>query len=103
MKKLQKFVLKYIKPEHYNKLHIVVAALIAIIVHFAIESIPLTDPIEWYWLMFIKLITILPITWLAGVRWEQMQANSFGAKYSKEDVMRGNLSGVLTIIILSLI
>ena len=103
MKKLQKLVLKYIKPKYNNLLHIVVAVLIATIVHFTINAIPLTDPIEWYGLLIFKLLITLPITWLGGVRWEQMQTNDFGAKYSKEDVLRGNLSGVLTIIILSLI
>lgn len=103
MKRLQQLVLKYIKPKHYNLLHIIVGILIATIVHFTINAIPLTDPIEWYGLLIFKLLITLPITWLGGVRWEQMQANDFGAKYSKEDVLRGNISGVLTIIILSLI
>lgn len=85
-----------------NFLHIIVAVLIATAIHFTINAIPLTDPIEWYGLLFIKLIITLAITWLGGVRWEQMQANDFGAKYSKEDVMRGNWSGIITIIILSL-
>ena len=103
MKKLQQLVLKYINPKYYNALHIVVAILIATAIHFLVEAIPLTDPIEWYGLMIFKILITLPITWLGGVRWEQMQANDFGAKYSKKDVLRGNLSGVLTIIILSLI
>lgn len=103
MKKIQKLVLKYIDPKHYNLLHIIVGILIATIVHFTINAIPLTDPIEWYGLLFIKLIITLAITWLGGVRWEQMQAKDYGAKYSKEDVMRGNLGGAITTIILSLI
>lgn len=103
MKKLQKLVLKYIKPKYYNALHIVIAILIATAIHFLVEAIPLTDPITWYGLLFVKLITTLAITWLGGVRWEQMQAKEYGSKYSKKDVLRGNLSGILTIIILSII
>ena len=97
MKKLQKLVLKYIKPNYNNLLHIVVGALIATTVHFTINAIPLTDPIEWYELMIFKLPIVLLITWLGGVRWEQMQANDFGAKYSKIDVALTILGGFVGI------
>jgi hypothetical protein len=85
-----------------NFLHIVVGILIATAIHFLIEAIPLTDPIEWYGLLIFKLIITLLITWLGGVRWEQMQVNDFGAKYSKADIARGVIGGVVAVLILSL-
>jgi hypothetical protein len=102
MNKLQQFVLKYINPKYYNALHVIVGILIGVIVNLLIEAVPLTDSIEWYGLLFIKLIITLTITWLGGVRWEQQQVKNYGATFSNLDVALGIIGGVSAILILSI-
>lgn len=103
MKKLQEFVLRYINKKHYNKLHYVVGIIVGTLIHFLIEIVPLTDPIHWIGLFIVKLILTVPILWYLGVNWERNQVHNYNAQYSKADVIRGIVGGIVTILILTLI
>ena len=69
-----------------NFLHFLGGGAIGALVSLMVDSIPLTDHIEWIALLFIKAILTLPVTSLASVRWEQAQVRYFHAKYSKVDI-----------------
>ena len=82
-----------------NFLHFLGGGCIGALVSFLVNSIPLTDNIEWIELLFIKAIFTLPITSLFSVRWEQAQNRYFGAKYSKVDIALTILGGFIGIIL----
>ena len=101
MKKLQQLVLRYIKPNLYNALHVIIGLIVGIIIHFLIEAFPLTDPISKFGLLITKLIPTIAILWLGGVRWEQQQVKISKAKFSKLDIALGIVAGVLSVLILN--
>jgi hypothetical protein len=99
--KIQKFWLsKNVNPKINNLLHFLIGYLFGSLVDLLIESTGKTSDIDWYFLLFFKLLIGWTIMKFIGERWEENQVKNYGAKHSPLDVALG-ISGSCVAVILT--